>query len=453
MTSKNTLPTVEKQSLQEWADSSSEEDSTPVRSARYLLKLIWITIRQFSSNDLSLRSGALTYTILLSLVPMLAMSTAVVKGLGGGDQLREAAYTYLDTLENSQGFHIPGITNGKGDEKQPDEKKQTNKSESITAHLRSATDTIFDYVDKTNFATLGTFGVVGIFLSVLLVLNHIESAMNAIWKVNSGRSILRKISDYITLLILLPLSINVAFAASAFLKNPALSLKMDMLVPFEWIQTLLLQALPIGIIALSFYVMFIFFPNTKVKTVPALLGATLSAFLWFGVQNLYISLQIGVAKYNAIYGSFATLPLFLIWVYLGWMFILTGAQVAFSIQNVKTFRLTSLVEKPSMELGASFDILDKVFDGYDTRDKITKKSLQYTLPEYPARLIIDITDKLLGAGIIHLSQNDNRLLPTEKREQFDRMAVLTLILGNDAPKTDGGNLSLRAIHAAGEGCR
>ena len=121
----------------------------------------------------------------------------------------------------------------------------SEKSNNLTSHLRSAVDMLFDYVDKTNFATLGTIGVVGILFSVLLMLGHIESAMNAIWKVSASRPILRKIADYLTLMILLPISINIAFAAIAFLKNPVLASKMNQLIPFPWLQSLLLKPVPI----------------------------------------------------------------------------------------------------------------------------------------------------------------------------------------------------------------
>ena len=263
--------------LTAWAEMKVSNPSLISTATRQLLRIILITIKEFNNNDLSLRSSALTYTVLLSLVPMLAMSTAVVKGLGGGDQLREAAYSYIDTLEQTAPKEQPA-----------------HSQERLTDHLRSAADKLFDYVDRTNFATLGTIGMIGILFSVVLVLSNIESAMNAIWKVQDGRSIVRKIADYLTLVILMPISINVAFAASAFLANPKLASKIDVVIPLAWLQTFLLQLLPVFFIALTLYVIYIFFPNTKVKTLPAVFGSILAAFLWFSVQNVYITLQIGV---------------------------------------------------------------------------------------------------------------------------------------------------------------
>ncbi len=411
-----------------WADRKISNPSLLNSAIRRLLRIILITVEGFNSNDLSLRSSALTYTVLLSLVPMLAMSTAVVKGLGGGDQLREAAYTYIATLEKTA----------------PKERSALSE-ERLTDHLRSAADKLFDYVDRTNFATLGTIGMIGILLSVILVLSHIESAMNAIWKVQNGRSIGRKIADYLTLLILMPISINVAFAASAFLANPQLASKVDKVIPVIWLQTFLLQLLPVFFIALTLYALYIFFPNTKVKNLPAAFGAILAAFLWFGMQNVYITLQVGVAKYNAIYGSFATLPLFLIWMYLGWMFILAGAQITFAMQNEKTYRLHKTPAKPSQNLAAAFDIINLTYTSFEQKTVLTTSDICHKLPEYPETVLEEVIAQLQGAGIIHLSQSNQQILPAEPVKNFDNQTVVDIILGTDVPDTRGGNQSLQTI--------
>jgi membrane protein len=377
---------------------------------------------------------------------MLAMSTAVVKELGGGDQLRKAAYTYIESLEQTKKFETADPT---GDFT-PQHTQPPATSRNLTGHLRSAIDKLFDYVDRTNFATLGTIGVLGVLISVLLMLGHIESAMNAIWKVSSARSIPRKIADYLTLMVLLPISINITFAASAFLKSPVLALKMDKLIPLEWLQSLLLKPLPIFFIALTFYVMYIFFPNTRVKYFPAAVGATLAALLWFMVQNVYITLQLGVSNYNAIYGSFATLPLFLVWMYLGWIFILTGAQVAFAFQNEKTYRLLPFKGSPSLKLGAAFDIMDYTYAAFAVGGPVTARDLTGKLSHYSPLIIEDALGELINSGMVHTSQKDDRLLPIVPADQFDRQKIVNIILGTDSPDTTGGNLSRKAIEAAGK---
>ncbi len=444
MTDPHPAKTPHRPSLVTWADNPLPDCSFFTRAMHYLLRVLLITLSEFNKNEISLRASALTYTILLSLVPMLALSTAVVKELGGGDQLRKAAYMYLATLEQSNSFK----TTDRVDHIVPwnaTPQEETN----LTGHLRSAVDTLFDYVDKTNFATLGTIGIIGVLIGVLLMLSHIESAMNAIWKVSAARPIPRKIADYLTLMLLLPISINVAFAAGAFLKSPALALQMDRLIPFEWLQSLLLKPIPIFFISLTFYAMYIFFPNTRVKNLPAVLSALLAAVVWFMVQNVYISLQLGVSNYNAIYGSFATLPLFILWMYLGWVFILTGAQLGYAFQNVKTYRLVPFSGSPSLKLGAAFDIMDHVYDSLACQKPVTAGSLADSLPHYYPQIIREALDKLISAGLVHVSQTDNRLFPAFPSEQYERQKVVDIILGTEAPDTAGGVLSRSAIAAAG----
>ncbi|BHH84159.1 YihY/virulence factor BrkB family protein [Desulforhopalus sp. 52FAK] len=432
-----------------WLDRKDEPSNKPVAVIRYILRLVFIIIRQFKRNDLSLRSGALTYAILLSMVPMLAMSTAVVKGLGGGDQLKEVAFSYLETLETQENTTPVSTTSDHSVSPVEDtENDVATKELSLTRHLRSAVTQLFDYVDKTNFATLGTIGVIGILLSVIMVLGNIETAMNSIWKVSEGRPLLRKIADYLTLLILLPLSINLAFAASAFINNPKLSLAIDSYIPLEWLQALLLNALPVFFITLSFYVLYIFFPNTKVKTLPALIGAAIAAYCWIFIQNVYISMQVGVAKYNAIYGSFATVPLFLVWIYLSWIFILAGAQIAFAIQNEKGFSLVKIQSKPTFRLSAAFDIMDRIYRAFNNGEQLAIEQLTSALPTYPPQIIESVLIDLVGGGFLTVAGSKNYYLPLFSEHQYNRSDIVATIFGNDAPKTSGGQFSLEAIRGA-----
>ncbi len=429
-----------------WADKEDSDRSRPVWLLHRLVRLLLITSTEFIDNGLSLRAAALTYTVLLSLVPILAMSTAILKGFGGDDQLRKAVYGYMDTLTDGgdRSAKQPWQTADGGDATLPD------KSDTLTDHLHAAVDRLFAYVDRTNFAALGSIGVIGVLLSVFLVLSYIEDAMNSIWKVTSGRSLPRKIADYLTLLILFPISMNVAFAAGALLQSPTLTAELNRLLPFPWLQPLLLKAMPVTVITLTFYILYLFFPNTRVKALPALLGAALAACLWTLVQSIYISLQIGVANYNAIYGSFATLPLFLLWIYLGWLFILCGGQVAYTCQNLATYRLQSSAPSPAMILGAAFDIIDCIVAAFAEGKKITAENLANRLPCYTPIIIDLVLEHLHHAGLLHISQTDKRLLPVSTDNVAQYRRIIGALLGDDAADTAGGLRSKNVVAAAAE---
>lgn len=432
--------------LLNWADSRGKHRRFPLDLLHKLVRILLITFREFRENNLTLRSAALTFTILLSLVPILAMSTAVVKGLGGSNQLKEAAYTYIDTLNQSTGS--ASLNHWGHDQAAGAAAPGETGASTLTTNLRQAVDKLFAYVDKTNFATLGSLGVAGIFLSVILVFGNIEQALNAIWQVKNSRSIARKVADYLALIVLMPISINVAFAASAFLANPALAAKFQMLIPFLWLQTLILKLVPVFFFTLTFYLIYIFFPNTRVRTRPALLGAFLAAILWFTVQNLYLDLQIGVSNYNAIYGSFAILPLFLVWMYLGWLTVLGGAQIAYACQHLHAYRLLPTASEPSLRLGAAFDIMDSVGKAFAENTPLTIDTLIDHQPSYDGGLVREVAEQLIAAEVLYISTKKARLLPSAPADKIDHRLIISILLGTGTADTPGGKASRQAIEAA-----
>lgn len=426
--------------LFDWANTPLHDGSYFLKKIHSIFRILLISFKEFADNELNIRASALTYTILLSLVPMLAMSTAVLKGLGGNDQLRTAVYSYIDSIDQTTPLTTGGLSTLP---KTTPEIADTGEAipgtgeSSITNQFRSVAEQIFNYVDRTNFAALGTIGVFGVFLSAILVLSNIEMSMNTIWHVPAGRSILRKVTDYLTLLILLPISINLGFFTNTILKNDMMLNEIMSYLPSAWVQTALLLLVPLFFIILTFFVIYIFFPNTKVNTRPALIGATVAGTLWFITQNLYVGLQIGVSKYNAIYGSFATLPLFLVWMFLGWVFILMGAQIAFACQKQDSYQLKKLNNTPMEMLSAAYDILAVVYRAYNDKSRLKKKHLPDHCAAYSAELIFACLKKLGTAQIILISQK-GIILPGAPAEKISYLEVLSAILGADFPSTEGG---------------
>ncbi|KAF0189175.1 MAG: hypothetical protein FD168_1022 [Desulfobulbaceae bacterium] len=430
-----------------WADQPKFVSPGSKQPFRTFIRIILITAWGFHRNELALRAGALTYTILLSLVPLLAMSTSLVKGLGGGDHLRQVVYEYIDTLENNTAFTAPATPQTSVEPGSTEEANAT-----LTAHLRSAADSLFNYVDKTDFTTLGTIGVLIMLITIIMVFDTIEKAMNTIWQVQAGRSMLRKITDYLALLILMPIAINIGFAATTVIKNPLLLLRLKPFLP--GLETIFLPVflllLPILSISVALAITYMVFPNTRVRPAPASIGALFAGSLWFGAQNIYISLQIGVSNYNAIYGSFATLPLFLVWLYLGWIFILTGAQVAFACQTRHSHQLFPLPTTAAKQLSAAFDIVHQIFLFFDRHQPVTRRMLPELCPEYPPPLLTAATEQLLAAGIIHSDDKQQRLFPSIAAADLHQGTIVEAILGGNTPDTKGGQQSRHALEAANQ---
>ncbi|MCI5142470.1 MAG: YihY/virulence factor BrkB family protein, partial [Candidatus Electrothrix sp. ATG1] len=259
--------------LSRWSFGYCPDEKKTKGLLRSLLRILLIMLHEFSNTNVALRASALTFSVILSMVPLLAMSTAILKGLGNGDQMRIAAYHFIDQLDPEAAEQAKFKSLSPDPPQQADSEMPTSENAlenaasgdaepppSLNRHLHQAIDTIFDYVDNTNFAALGAFGIAGLLIVVIMVLSSVEDAMNAIWHTRRGRSLFRKIMDYLALLVLLPISINIALAGDAILQSPKIMGYLATIIPSAWTVQMLLKLLPFLFITLSLMMMYLFFP-------------------------------------------------------------------------------------------------------------------------------------------------------------------------------------------------
>jgi membrane protein len=454
-----------------------KDESFALGFLRGFLRIIFIVFRESQNDRVTLRASALTFTVVLSLVPMLALGTAVLKGLGAGDQMRQAAYSFIEQFDTESSEpdlpaeivsepdipaeivsepDIQEIQNQKNSQTQPRNNK-SNKQEitpaesqpqGLTSHLQRAVDQIFDYVDRTDFTTLGTFGVLGMILAALGVLGSIERSMNAIWQTATGRAFGRKIIDYMALMILLPLSVNLALGASTLVQSSALYAYIQNVLPVLWVQKLLLRALPIGLLVITFSLLYQFLPNTRVGYLPAFGGGIFGGLAWFWVQVLYVKMQIGVAKYNAIYGSFATLPLFFLWIYIAWVIFLLGAEFSFAFQTWRQYQWKNILITPSARLAMAFDIMDATLDDYGNRKITDRKSLAEVLNQTEKTVGIIVNDLVYGGLLLRVDGKLEGYVPAAPLDDLKPSEIMDIILGKDLPDVKGCDLAGKALQAA-----
>lgn len=442
--------------LHNWAfhrPSDARWTDRPFRSATRILLIMYA---EFFRTHITIRASALTFSIILSLVPMLALSTSILKGLGNDDRLRQAIVRLIDQLEPSiiakrQSAPEPQTTAPPAGEPASAPPAAALPNDSLTAHLHHAVDVIFDYVARTNFATLGLVGILGLIVVVLLVLSSIEDAMNAIWHTHQGRSIPRKLMDYLALLLLLPISINLALAAEAVLASEWIMDQISLVIPAAWVAALLLKLVPFLFVVLALMFVYLFFPHVRVKTSAAFIGAVFAAICWFIVQKFYILLQVGVAKYNAIYGSFATVPLFLVWLQIGWTFILLGALLAHAIQERNEYDLLGAPHSPQRRLQTALDILKLVYADFAARSPTPLSHLPARIPQSRRSDIESVTGTLISGQILgsREEKGEDLLLPLSPAEQLNGREIVELILGGEQLTSPGGQLANRAMAAAG----
>ncbi len=407
-----------------------------------LLRIFFIVCREFKRDSITLRASALTFTVVLALVPMLALGTAVLKGLGAGDQMRQAAYRFIEQVDQPEKTDsAPQISTGKVSGQvseettvaiQPDDAdKGTGEQKTLTLHLRKAVDQIFNYVDRTDFAALGAFGILGLVLAVVSVLNSIEHAMNAIWQADSGRPIGRKIIDYLALMLLLPLSVNLALATEASLHSPKIKAWLHTLLPVAWMGEFFFKMLPIIALIATFTLLFQFLPNVRVKFIPALAGGIFGGISWLLVQTLYVKMQVGVARYNAIYGSFATLPLFLLWLQLAWVIFLTGAETAFAAQCWPRYTWQQIPLSPASRMALAFDLLQAIYADFHTRAASDRLSLAKQLKQ-PESNIRQVLDDLRNGGFIYgISGKHERYVPAAPQEDIMSSELVDHFFGQE----------------------
>jgi len=263
-------------------------------------------MRRFIEDKCALRASALTYYSLFSIVPVAAMAFAVAKGFGMEKVLAE------QLMENLEGH------------------------EEVAERIISFAQSLLE--DAKGGAIAGV-GIVVLFWTVVKLLSNIETSFNDIWGVKTSRTFTRKLADFLSVMMICPVLLIVASSVSVLVVTQVTAIveRLSFMGHVAALIIWFLKLLPYALIWLLFTFIYLFMPNTKVELKSALWGGVIAGTLYQLVQLAYIAFQIGVAKYGAIYGSFAALPLFLAWLQLSWLIVLFGAEISFAHQNIASF--------------------------------------------------------------------------------------------------------------------
>jgi len=316
--------------------------------------------RDFVADKCAMRATALSYVTLLSIVPLLAFAFSVMKGLGVQAQLE-------------------GVV-GK-----------------VAAGQKEVLEQIIGYVEETNVKALGTIGLVFLIWTVVKTLGTIERSFNEIWGVTRSRSYFRKFTDYVSVLVTAPLLLVAAMSLSGFLQG-------DLLARFPWLglpARLAIRLTPFVGTWIAFAAVYMFMPNTSVRIRSALVGGVIAGTIWQLAFWLYTTFQVGMAKYNAIYGTFAALPIFMVWLYMSWTIVLFGAEVTWATQNVGTWweqrraESASFATKEEVALRAMTALAVSFYgDGKALSDGAIAHRFKA-----PTRLVRDVLHTLCDAGL------------------------------------------------------
>lgn len=263
-----------------------------------LLRFCYLAKTNFTLHQGTLRAAALTFTTTLSLIPLLAIAFAILKGLGA-----------QNTLE-------PLLQELAGDSQ-----------ETVTR--------IIDYVNNTNFKSIGAIGLLTLVITAISLLGNIEVAFNTIWGVTETRTLQRRFSDFLSVVVVGPILILVATSITSSLQNQWMVKWLIQQDYFGDAVLFLFRLAPYVSIWIALVFLYIYIPNSKVRFRSALLGGILAGTAWQLAQWAYFHFQVGVANYNAIYGTLAALPVFLVWVYTSWLIVLFGLEIVCTHQRRK----------------------------------------------------------------------------------------------------------------------
>jgi membrane protein len=266
-----------------------------LRVARYPAALI----RDWLRGEITVRAMSLAYTTLLSIVPLLVFSFAILKSLGARGDLKFII---------SQFFAPMG---GAADQ---------------------LTESVLQFVRNMRSDLLGAIGLIFLVYTVITTIQKVETSFNFLWRVDQPRSFLRRFTEYLAVMILGPILLAVALGLLASAERSPFALWVDGIAPLAWILSAVGKILPYVIVTIIFTFMYVFIPNTKVQIRAALVGGITSGIVWALVGKVFTAFIVYASSLVAIYTGFAIVLTTLIWVYLSWLILLIGAQLAFYLQ-------------------------------------------------------------------------------------------------------------------------
>lgn len=310
-----------------------------------LIRLVYASTREFAKNELNLRAMGLVYITIISLIPFLAVSFSVLKGFGVHNQLEPTLLNLLEPLGE--------------------------KGEQITHQ-------IIQFVTNINVGLLGVIGFGFLFYTVISLIKRLEDSLNYIWKVKSGRSFMRRISDYLSITLVGPVFFFIAIGLTATASSNTLIQKILSVEPLGFIFVYASKILPLFIIFFFFTFIYKFIPNTKVDIKSAMLGAFVSAILWHILSWLFKTGILVSTKATAIYSSFAVVFIFLFWLYLNYIILLIGAQLSYCHQNINFLNITKNAFKLSNRLKEklTLSIMQLIsYNFYNSKENLTLENL------------------------------------------------------------------------------
>ena len=343
------------------------------------LRIIVIAARGFINDKVQIRASALTFYSILSVIPAAAIAFAIAKGFGLDQNLEQLITRELQAHHEVLNW--------------------------LLTNARSA-------IEQTQGIYIAGAGIIILFWSVMSLLDNVESSFNHIWQIRTSRPWYRKFTDYVTIMLIAPVLLVLSGSITVFVSTKL----ADFLTTAQVLEFLkpvisfLVKFIPYLLSWLTLTLLYIIIPNTKVKFVPALVSGIIAGTFLQILQWLYIDLQFGITKLSAIYGSFAAIPLFIIWLQASWLIVLLGAELSFANQNISRYEYEyeALNISNFQKKALALMVMSIIARNFTTGEKPLSAEKIAGCLKIPVRLARDILQDLSNAelvSIIHINEH------------------------------------------------
>jgi membrane protein len=334
------------------------------------IRIIYMVFKGIKRDNIYIKASALTFFSILSVIPMVALGFGIAKGFGMQDELRAQIIM------------------------------QFHNEEQVMAWILDFANTM---LEQASGGWIAGVGVALLFYTVGQLLSYVETTLNSIWRVEETRAWYRQVTDYLAIIFLLPIvliaSSSVTVLATTRL-NDMLS-KSDILEGLKPLISFLVQLVPYILLCALATAAFLVMPNTRVKVRPAAVAGLVSGVALQLLQVLYVESQMGISKLGTLYGSFAAIPLLMIWVQMSWVVMLVGAQLSYYLQNITRYEFefdvqtVSPRQKKRLSLLVLRTLTNDFIKGVKPRSP-EEISLELSLP---VRTVHDCLDDLHASGL------------------------------------------------------
>ena len=381
--------------LEHWLWPVWRQSGAPVPRWLSVSRYAYAMLRDFVEGDLSLRAMSLVYTTMLALVPLLAFSFALLTGLGFHRELQPLLMRFFAPVGPRAG---------------------------------ELTERLISFVDNVSGSAVLSVSIVLLIWSALSMAQKVEGSFNFVWRVDRPRSFARRFSEYLSVMLVLPMFMSVAMGFTASLASTTVVSRLREIEPLgSWLAALG-GLLPYVLVIAAFTFLYVFVPNTRVQWRPAIIGGIFAGVLWAGTGSLFTSFVVSLSRYEAIYSGFAIVLVAMLWLYLSWLILLLGAQLAFYLQNPDYMRLGQRTEAMSNSLRERLALNAMLLVGRDFEHpshgwRIESLAASIRIPRH---LLDPVIASLMRATLITRT-TENRLVPGKDPRRITVCEILDAV--------------------------